>query len=126
MSIIQHDPLSIPAPRADDGHAIGHPSWCRPADCTITPDVDDELLVVHRHVVLDEPLDATAGARLVVDVVRGDIVCAHGGEVIAQDATAVRVDLPAPHDVGGELTPDQAGRLAVAVAQAVCLAGGAR
>lgn len=124
MTVILPDYTLIPEQRAADGHAIAHPDWCSPRDCSTTLDVADELLVVHRHVVLDEPLDAVpAGGRLVVDVVRGDIVCAHGGEVLAADSTAVRV-----RGVGDEteLTPAQAVRLAVAVASAAALTGGAR
>ena len=130
MTVILPDIHPIPEQRADDGHTLEHPWWCDPQACTTTPDVDDELLVVHRVVVLDEPRDAIPrGGRLVVDVVRGDIVCAHGGEVIAQDATAVRVR--GVHEET-ELTPVQAGRLAAAVAQAATvgraaeLAGGAQ
>lgn len=124
MTVILPDYTLIPAPRAADGHTIAHPSWCSPRDCTTTPDTADELLVTHRHVVFDEPLDAVpAGGRLVVDVVRGDICCAHGGEVLAQDATAVRIH---GIDADTEIAPAQAGRLGVAVAQAAELAGGDR
>lgn len=117
MSIIQHETPFIPAPRA----AVEHPSWCEPRHCVTSPDTASELLVVHRAVVLDEqrPQDG----RLVVDVVRGDIVCAHGGELLASDPAAVRVH---GIDRGSELTPGQGGRLAAAVARAAEIAGGAR
>ena len=122
MSIILTDPTPtgpIPAQRA-----VEHPSWCDPRRCTTTPDTDGEALVVHRVVVLDEPRgEAPRDVRLVVDVVRGDCVCAHGGELLAQDPAGVRVR---GVDELTELTPEQAARLAAAVARAVEIAGSAR
>ena len=112
MTIILTDPTPtgpIPVQRA----VVEHPSWCSPLHCTTTPD-DDALLVTHRVVLLDEP-------GLLVEVVRGDVVCAHGGELIVGDPPAVRV---VSGDRYTELTPEV--RLAGAVAAAAEIAGGAR
>ena len=66
-----------------------HPVWCDPRACATYPDGDDELLVMHRTVVFDEPMPD--GDRLVVDVVRGDVLCPRGGEPLARDKAGVRV-----------------------------------
>lgn len=119
VSVILPDTNPIPVQRT-----TAHPSWCDPRSCTTTPDTADELLVVHRRVVLDEQLDGLPrDGRVVVDLVRGDIVCAHGGELLAADRAAVRV-----RGVGDEteISPAQAARIAAAVAHAAELAGGAR
>ena len=76
MSILQHE-TPIPAQ-----HAVQHPSWCEPKLCTTFPDGGDELLVTHRLALLDEPL--AGGARMVVDLIRGDSLCARGGELLEQ------------------------------------------
>jgi hypothetical protein len=107
---------SIPVQRAADGPAIAHPSWCRPAECATWPDTADELLVAHRAVLLDEE---TPHGLVVVSVDRGDIVCAHGGELLATEPPAVRV-LGVGHDT--RITPAQAGRLAAAVGRAAEIA----
>ena len=115
MSILA-DHTSIPVQRA-----VEHPSWCDPRRCATQPDTDAETLVTHRAVLLDEQLDP--GGRLAVDIVRGDIICAHGGELLARDEAAVRVR---GIDELTELRPEQAGRLAAAVARAAEIAGGAQ
>ena len=98
-----------------------HPTWCAPEHCATDAPYEGEALVTHRAVLLDEPMPS--GGRLAVEVVRGDIVCIRGGALLAQDSAAVRVrgvdDLT-------ELTPEQAGRLAWAVARAAEITGGAR
>jgi hypothetical protein len=121
MPILLDHPTQTPPPVPD---GVPHPSWCRPESCTTNPDVGDELLVVHRHVLLDEPLDAVPrGGRVVVDVVRGDIVGAYGGELLARDEAGIRVRGVAEED---ELTPAAAAGLAAALSAAVALLGGAR
>ena len=115
MSILA-DHTSIPAQRA-----VEHPSWCDPLHCTTYPDTDAETLVTHRAVLLDEQLPF---GRMRVEVIRGDIVCRHGGELIDQGPAVVRV--AGVYELT-ELRPEQAGRLAAAVTRAAELAsGGAR
>jgi hypothetical protein len=97
-----------------------HPDWCSPRRCTTYPETADEPLVAHRTVLLDEPRPA---GRLVVDIVRGDSVCAHGGELLAADSPGVRVR---GVDEVTELRPEQAARLAAAVAEAAEIVGGVR
>lgn len=111
MSILA-DALSIPTPT--------HPSWCDPAFCTTVLDVSDELVVSHRVVVFDEPL---ALNRMAVEIVACDIVAIRDGSRVAGDPAGVRVNAG---DVFEEMTPEQAGQLAAAVARAAELAGGAR
>ena len=110
MSDIMTDPTPIAAQAA-----VRHPSWCDPRHCSATAGADADLLVTHRAVVLDDD-------SVLVEVVSGDIVCARGGELLAADRAVVRVDVPGPHDVGGELDPGQARRLATALITAAVLA----
>ena len=111
-------PIHTPIPAQ---RAVEHPSWCDPRHCATHPDTADETLVTHRTVLLDEQL--APGDRLAVDVIRGDIACAHGGELLDQGPAVVRV--AGVYELT-ELRPEQASRLAAAVARAAEIAGGAR
>ena len=111
-------PIHTPIPAQ---RAVEHPSWCDPRHCATHPDTADELMVIHRAVLLDEQLPGAG--RMLVAVVRGDIICAHGGELIDQGPAVVRI---AGVDELTELRPEQASRLAAAVARAAEIAGGAR
>ena len=123
MSSILTDTLTRDQ-RATERRPVEHPTWCDPRHCATDAPFDGEALVTHRAVLLDEPRDGLpSGGRLAVEVVRGDVVCVHGGELLAQDAAAVRVR---GVDALTEIAPEQAGRLAWAVAAAAELAGGAR
>lgn len=118
MSILTDHTVPIPIPTTEPC-----PTWCDPRCCTSHPDTDDEALVVHRAVLLDEPLGRHSRDRLVVDLVRGNVVCTRTGDPLTHNPGAVRVRGVGDED---ELSPDLARRLADAVGLAAYLAGGAR
>ena len=84
--------------------AVAHPDWCAVSECRPTPDWSAD------------------GVGFVAHVVQGETISPQGF-VLEQHGTAVIVE---GTGFDRELTPEQAARLAAAIARAAAVAGGAR